>query len=263
MVSKILVHQVFVHSLLVIPGYLQDYFWCIIDLMIAKLHSWNLTPEEAIGVQKEFRERLVLTWDGRPITTIAGVDVSIKTEAARAAIVVLNYPELVPIEAAVEDAPLVFPYIPGLLAFREGPAVLAAWQRLQHKPDLLLFDGQGIAHPRGLGIASLMGLWLERPTIGVAKSRLYGLHAEVGPARGDRVDLLDKNTNVIGAVLRTREKTNPLYISPGHLIDVEQAVQFVIRCLAGYRLPEPTRWAHNIAGGKTLPGGAEVQPTLF
>ena len=231
--------------------------------MVTKLHNWNLTPQEAIRIQKELREGLVLTWDERPITTLAGVDVSIKTEFARAAIVVLKFPELTPLEAAVEDAPLVFPYIPGLLAFREGPAVLAAWQKLRTKPDLLMFDGQGIAHPRGMGIASLMGLWLERPTIGVAKSRLYGLHSEVGPGRGDRVDLLDKNTNIIGAVLRTREKTNPLYISPGHLIDVKHATQFVISCLAGYRLPESTRWAHNVAGGKPLPGEADSQPTLF
>ena len=196
--------------------------------MIPKLHNWNLTPEEAIHVQREMRERLILKWDGRPVETIGGVDVSIKEEFTRAAIVVLRYPDLVPSEAVVADAPLVFPYIPGLLAFREGPAVLAAWTELRYKPDLLMFDGQGIAHPRGIGIASQMGLWLERPTIGVAKSRLYGLHAEVGPQRGARADLLDKNTNVIGAVLRTREKTNPLYVSPGHLMDVEHAVAFVM-----------------------------------
>jgi deoxyribonuclease V len=231
--------------------------------MVNKLHNWNLTPQEAISVQKEFRERLILHWDNRPVTTIAGVDVSIKTEFTRAAIVVLGYPELIPIEAVVDDAPLVFPYIPGLLAFREGPVVLAAWNKLQTKADLLMFDGQGIAHPRGVGIASHMGLWLERPTIGVAKSRLYGLHAEVGPARGDRVPLLDKNTNTIGTVLRTREKSNVLYISPGHLIDVEHATQFVMHCLAGYRLPEPTRWAHKVAGGETLPSEDPGQPKLF
>lgn len=231
--------------------------------MIAKLHSWSLTPEEAIRIQKEFRERLILQWDGRQVKTIGGVDVSIKTEVTRAAIVVLRYPELTPIEAAVEDAPLVFPYIPGLLAFREGPAVLAAWNKLREKPDLLMFDGQGIAHPRGVGIASHMGLWLERPTIGVAKSRLYGLHSEVGTERGDRADLLDQNTNVIGTVLRAREKTNVLYISPGHLIDVVHAAQFVMNCLAGYRLPEPTRWAHKVAGGEKLPGESGSQPTLF
>ncbi len=233
--------------------------------MIAKLHNWNLTPEEAAHVQSDLRNRLILTWDGRRVATVGGVDVSVKTETARAAIVVLHYPELKPIEGVTADAPLVFPYIPGLLSFREGPAVLAAWNRLQNKPDLLMFDGQGIAHPRGMGIASQMGLWLERPTIGVAKSRLYGRHEEVGPQRGDRVDLLDKNGNVIGAVLRTREKTNPLYISPGHLMDVEHAAEFVLACLAGYRLPEPTRWAHKVAGGEKLPVEDEDsnQPRLF
>ena len=160
--------------------------------MVAELHTWDLTPKEAARVQTELRLRLVLTWDARPVATIGGVDVSIQTESARAAIVVLRYPELTPLEAVIADAPLVFPYIPGLLAFREGPAILMAWSQLQNKPDLLMFDGQGIAHPRGIGIASQMGLWLERPTIGVAKSRLYGRHGEVGPARGDLANLLDK-----------------------------------------------------------------------
>jgi deoxyribonuclease V len=231
--------------------------------MVTKLHNWNLAPQEAVRVQADMCHRLVLRWDERPVQTVGGVDVSIQGEFTRAAIVVLRYPELTPVEAAVEAAPLVFPYIPGLLVFREGPAVLAAWSKLQNKPDLLMFDGQGIAHPRGIGIASHMGLWLERPTIGVAKSRLYGLHAEVGPKRGDRADLLDKNTNLIGTVLRTREKTNVLYISPGHLIDVEHATQFVFNCLAGYRLPEPTRWAHKVAGGEKLPGDSNEQPKLF
>ncbi len=233
--------------------------------MNVKLHDWNLTPEEAARVQIDLRNRLVLTWDRRPVTTIGGVDVSVKTETARAAIVVLRYPDLTPVEAVTADAPLVFPYIPGLLSFREGPAVLAAWSQLRNKPDLLMFDGQGIAHPRGIGIASQMGLWLERPAIGVAKSRLYGRHAEVGPKRGDRAELIDKNGNVIGAVLRTKEKTNPLYISPGHLMDVEHAVEFVLACGAGYRLPEPTRWAHNVAGGQKLPSQDEdnSQPRLF
>lgn len=233
--------------------------------MVKKLHSWNLTPQEAIRVQAEMKQQLILHWDGRPVDTIGGVDVSIKEEFARAAIVVLRYPDLTPVEAVVADAPLVFPYIPGLLAFREGPAVLAAWSQLKNKPDLLMFDGQGIAHPRGIGIASLMGLWLERPTIGVAKSRLYGIHTEVGLQRGDRADLLDKNTNVIGTVLRTRERTNVLYVSPGHLMDVEHATQFVLNCLTTYRLPEPTRWAHKVAGGEKLRGddkGSE-QPKLF
>lgn len=231
--------------------------------MIAKLHPWDLSPEEAARVQTELRTRLVLTWDNRPVATIGGVDVSIKTESTRAAIVALRFPDLTPVEAVVADTPLVFPYIPGLLAFREGPAVLAAWVKLQNKPDLLMFDGQGIAHPRGIGIASHMGLWLECPTIGVAKSRLYGRHAEVSPGRGDRADLLDKQGNIIGTVVRMRERTNPLYISPGHLIDVESATEFVLSCSTGYRLPEPTRWAHKVAGGEKLPGESDQQPRLF
>jgi deoxyribonuclease V len=231
--------------------------------MVAKLHNWNLTPAEAAQVQKELRERLILAWDERPVRTVGGVDISIQSESARAAIVVLGYPDLEPLEAVTADVPLVFPYIPGLLAFREGPAVLAAWAKLGEKPDLLMFDGQGIAHPRGVGIASQMGLWLERPTIGVAKSRLYGLHGEVGPGRGDRVDLLDKKANLIGAVLRTREKTKPLYISPGHLIDVAHAVELVMACCTRYRLPEPTRWAHRVAGGEQLPIADDEQPRLF
>ncbi|HET9588419.1 MAG TPA: deoxyribonuclease V [Anaerolineales bacterium] len=231
--------------------------------MTADMHRWDLTPQEAARIQTEMRGRLVLAWDNRPVTTIGGVDVSIKPESAQAAIVVLRYPELTPLEGIVAEAPLVFPYIPGLLAFREGPAVLAAWATLQNKPDLLMFDGQGIAHPRGIGIAAQMGLWLERPTIGVAKSRLYGRHEEVGRMRGDRADLRDNQGNVIGTVLRTRERTNPLYISPGHLMDVETATEFVLACLTTYRLPEPTRWAHRVAGGAKLPVDDSDQPRLF
>lgn len=231
--------------------------------MLENLHAWDLPPEEAARIQKEMRERLILKWDGQPVNAIGGVDVSIKAESARAAIVVIRYPDLTPLEAVTADAPLVFPYIPGLLAFREGPAVLLPWERLLKKPDLLMFDGQGIAHPRGMGIASHMGLWLERPTIGVAKSRLYGKHVEVGPKRGDTADLIGKSGKVIGSVIRTREKTNPLYVSPGHLMDVRHAIEFVLACIAGYRLPEPTRWAHKVAGGEKLPGREGDQPSLF
>ena len=228
------------------------------------LHDWNLTADEAIKVQKELREQLDLTWDEtRVITTVAGVDSSFPEEKARCSIVVLRYPDLTPLEGVTADVPLVFPYIPGLLSFREGPAVLAAWDKLPVKPDLLMFDGQGIAHPRGIGIAAQMGLWLQRPSIGVAKSRLYGKHEAVGLQRGDRVALLDNRGNTIGSVLRTRERTNPLYVSPGHLIDVEHATKFVLACCTGYRLPEPTRWAHKVAGGEELPVQEDDQPRLF
>ena len=228
------------------------------------LHAWDLTPKEAIEVQRELRERISLTWDEkRVVTTIGGVDASFPGEFARCSIVVLRYPELTPLESVIAEVPLLFPYIPGLLSFREGPAILSAWEKLKIKPDLLMFDGQGIAHPRGIGIASQIGLWLEKPTIGVAKSRLYGRHELVGLKRGDRADLLDNHGNVIGSVLRTRERTNPLYISPGHLMDVNHAVEFVLATCTSYRLPEPTRWAHKVAGGEKLSGIEDDQPRLF
>src|SRR3990170_723172 len=216
------------------------------------LHPWNVPPDEASGVQAGLRQRLILTWDGRRVNTVGGVDVSLKEDHARAAIVVLRYPDLIPLEGVTADVPLVFPYIPGLLAFREGPAILAAWERLRTRPDLLMFDGQGIAHPRGIGIASQMGLWLEVPSLGVAKSRLYGRHAAPGPKRCDAAELHDEHdpARIIGAVIRTRKGANPLYASPGHLMDLPQAVEFTLKCCTQYRLPEPTRWAHKVAAGE-------------
>jgi deoxyribonuclease V len=231
--------------------------------MSASLHAWDLPPEEAIRVQNEMQERLVLKWDGRPVHTIGGVDISIQSDMTRAAIVVIRYGDLAPLAAVTADTPLVFPYVPGLLAFRDGLAVLAAWDLLREKPDILMSDGQGIAHPRALGIAVHMGLWLELPTIGVAKSRLYGKHEEVGPHQGDQADLIGKDGKVIGAVLRPKERTNPLYVSPGHMMDVPYATEFVLACLAGYRLPEPARWAHKVASGEKLPSRQGDQPLLF
>lgn len=226
-------------------------------MSVNPLHAWTVDPEAAVKIQEGLRDQLNLEWDGRAVKTVGGVDISLKDDRARAAIVVLGFPELSPLEEATSEVPLVFPYIPGLLTFREGPAVLAAWEKLAQKPDLIMFDGQGIAHPRGIGIASQMGLWLDRPTIGVAKSRLYGRHDEVSLEPGEVAGLYDQRQpeKMIGGVVRTKKNTKPLYISPGHLIDVQHAVDFVLRCVRGYRLPEPTRWAHNIAGGATLPSG--------
>jgi len=221
------------------------------------LHRWDLAIPEAKQLQLDLRQRLVLAWDGRDVSTVAGVDVGLKGQIARAAIVVLRYPELTPLAAATAEVPLTFPYVPGLLSFREAPAVLAAWDHLAAKPDLVLFDGQGVAHPRGIGIAAHLGLWLERPTIGVAKSRLYGRHPEPGPNKGDWVPLLgeDDPESVIGAVVRTRTAVRPVYVSPGHLIDLPWSIHFALACTTRYRLPEPTRWAHRVAGGATLPPG--------
>jgi deoxyribonuclease V len=205
-------------------------------------------------LQIRLRQRLVLSWDERLIASVGGVDVSYKDNLARAGIVVLSYPELAPIAAVTTLAPAEFSYIPGMLAFRGGPLILAAWKKLPLKPDLLLFDGQGVAHPRGFGIASHLGLWLDTPAIGVAKSRLYGQHAPVGARRGDWSTLGDEGDpqRTIGAVLRTREKTKPLYVSPGHLIDLEHALAFVLACCCGSRLPEPLRQAHRLSAG--VPG---------
>jgi deoxyribonuclease V len=223
-------------------------------MRMESLHPWTLDPAQAVQLQGELRQRIVLRWDGRPVNNVAGVDMSLTDEKAHAAIVILRFPDLTPLEGVTADAPLNFPYVPGLLSFREGPAILAAWAKLQHMPDLVMIDGQGIAHPRGIGIASHMGLWLQRPTIGVGKSKLYGTFAAPGPNAGDATDLIDPKTKgVIGAVLRSKARSNPLFISPGHLIDVQHAVDLVMQCLRGYRLPEPTRWAHNAAAGQPLP----------
>ena len=218
-------------------------------------HAWTLTPKEAMRVQSSLSERLVHTWDARDVLTIGGVDVSVKDGVSRAAIVILSFPDLVPVEESRAEAPPPFPYVPGLLTFREGPVILEAWSNLMQRPDLILFDGQGIAHPRHMGIAAHMGLWLGIPTIGCAKSRLYGYHEDPGREKGDSTDLRDKRDKgrVIGSVLRTRTNVKPLFISPGHMIDVNHAVGFTLACCERYRLPEPTRWAHRIAGGGVLP----------
>jgi deoxyribonuclease V len=190
------------------------------------------------------------------VATVGGVDVSVKQGLARAAIVVLRFPDLTPLEAATAKAPVSFPYIPGLLSFREGPVVLSTWKRLQIRPDLLLFDGQGIAHPRGIGLAAHLGLWLGCPSMGVAKTWLYGEYVEPGQQRGEVAELRSPREagTVIGAVVRTRTKVKPVYVSPGHLIDVPHAVKYALACCTRYRLPETTRWAHRIAGGAHLPG---------
>ena len=224
-----------------------------VGVLTQGLHSWDLDPKRAIKVQRALRERLVLAWDGRAVRTVAGVDVSVKAGQARAAIVVLRFPDLAPLEAATTERPVPLACIPGLLSFREGPVVLAAWERLRARPDLLLFDGQGIAHPRGIGLAAHLGLWLDCPSIGVAKTWLYGEHAKPGRLRGEAAELRSPPGAEIGAVLRTRTDVKPVYVSPGHLIDVPHAVEFTLACCTRYRLPETIRWAHRVAGSGRLP----------
>jgi len=223
-------------------------------------HPWDLSPAEAKALQRTLRQRVRVEPFHQPVRWVAGVDVSIRGEVGRAAVVILSFPELEPLEAATAERPVSFPYIPGLLAFREGPVVLDAMERLQQRPDLLIFDAQGLAHPRRMGLATHLGVLLDLPSIGCAKSRLCGEHQEPPRERGGWVPLFD-GEEVIGAVVRTRTDVHPVYVSVGHRIDLEGAVKWVLRCCTRYRLPEPTRWAHRVAGGEPLPSAH--QPALF
>jgi deoxyribonuclease V len=217
---------------------------------LTALHPWDLTPEEAIRLQQQLAQRIRLEDPPANVRTVAGVDVSFPRgeDSARAAVVVLEYPGYRLLEQVVHQAPAHFPYIPGLLSFREAPAILGAFERLATEPDLVVVDGQGIAHPRRLGIASHLGLWLDRPTIGCAKSRLTGYHPPVPDEAGAAVELRAEDGTLLGAVLRTRRGARPLYISPGHRITIPAALAWIRQLCAGYRLPEPTRQAHNLAG---------------
>jgi len=210
---------------------------------------WTNDIDEAIQLQGDLRERLMLTWDDRTVSTIGGIDVSCTGTSVLAAIAVFRYPDLTRLGTVTGEAPQGFPYIPGLLAFRVGPAILSTWEKLSHKPDLILIHGHGIAHPRGLGLASHVGLWLNLPTIGIAKTRLYGIQAEAGPNINEWSELLDEDDpkRVIGAVLRTQVNTKPVYVSAGHLIDLPHAIRFVLACCRGNRMPEPIRAAHMVA----------------
>ena len=214
------------------------------------MHDWNLTPKEAVELQKTLRERLNLQWHSAVPQRVAGVDVGFEEDGkvTRAAVAVLSFPQLELLESSIARQPTRFPYVPGLLSFREVPAILEALDGLKLKPDVLLCDGQGYAHPRRMGIACHLGLLTDIPSLGVGKSRLIGTHAEVPPGRGEWTPLMDKGA-VIGAVLRSREACLPLYISPGQHMDLEQAVALTMACTTRYKLPETTRHAHKLASG--------------
>ena len=215
-------------------------------LHVVQPHRWDVTLDEARAIQHELAKRVSPVPALGEVRLIAGVDMSAKG-VGRAAVVLLSYPALETLEIARAEVPLVFPYVPGFLTFREGPAVLAAFARLRALPDLILFDGQGIAHPRRLGIAAHLGVLLDRPSIGCAKSLLVGRPAgELPPEAGAWVPLKDRGETV-GAAVRTRRAVNPIYVSIGHKIDLPTAVEWVLACCRGYRLPEPTRRAHNAA----------------
>lgn len=209
------------------------------------LHPWNVSPQEAVGIQKRLRSLVRLTPLRETPRLVGGVDVSMMrgSDVAFAGIVVMTYPELEVTAYALSDKEAPMPYIPGLLSFRELPAVLSAWNALETKPDLLLVDGHGVAHPRRLGIAAHLGLATETPSIGVGKSVLVGEYDEPAPERGSQTLLRDKG-EWVGSALRSKDGVKPLFVSPGHLVALDEAADFVMTCVRGYRLPEPTRLAH-------------------
>jgi len=213
-------------------------------------HPWDVSPREAIAIQQRLRGRVRLEDCPGEVKHVAGIDVGFEQQnrVTRAAVAVLCFPDLELEEYAVARQPTRFPYVPGLLSFREVPAVLDALGRLRAMPDLLLCDGQGIAHPRRFGIACHLGVLSGIPSIGVAKSRLVGHHESVPDVKGAWVPLEDKG-DVIGAVLRSRKGVKPIYVSPGHCVTLPTAVEYVMACVTRYRLPETTRWAHRLASG--------------
>ena len=210
-----------------------------------QLHEWALTPREAVELQRSLRERVRIVPLERRVETIAGADISFNkfSPVMYAGIVVLRLPGLEVVEEVGVVSETRFPYVPGLLSFRESPSVLEAWSKLKTEPDAVMFDGQGLAHPRRVGIASHVGLLINRPTLGCAKSVLVGKYEEPGTERGSWSEMVDKN-EVVGAALRTKTNVQPIYVSPGHLIDLAGAIELTLAADGGYRQPEPTRRAH-------------------
>ncbi len=220
------------------------------EIIPKPLHEWNLPIPQAIELQRQLAKQVILQDHVGEVKYVAGVDMAInkEDEMARAAVMLLTYPALEMVEKHVYEEPIRMPYVPGLLSFREAPSVLGALGKLRQRPDLVMVDGQGIAHPRRIGIASHLGLWLQLPTIGCAKSILTGRYdqAELKEEAGSWVPLVDKQ-ETIGAVVRTRTHVNPMFISPGHLISLETSIRYVLACSKGYRLPEPTRQADKLS----------------
>ncbi len=220
-------------------------------MKIKRQHHWPTTVEEAIAIQKQLQPE-VTTEDQLPeVRYVAGVDMGFEEDYAisRAAVVVLSFPELQLVEQAIARRPTTFPYIPGFLSFREVPAVMDALEKLSTTPDLILCDGQGIAHPRRFGLACHLGVLIDIPTIGVAKSLLIGEHDELPPEKGSWQPLRYKGETV-GVVLRSRTGVKPLYVSSGHRISLPTAIDYVLRCTPKYRLPETTRLADKLASNR-------------
>jgi deoxyribonuclease V len=209
------------------------------------LHEWNLTPKEAVALQRELRERVIVEEPTRPIRTVAGADISFNrfSSTIYAAVVVIELATMEVVEQKGVVSETRFPYVPGLLSFRETPAVLEAWALLENEPDAVMIDGHGMAHPRRFGVACHVGILVDRPTIGAAKSLLVGKHDEPPIERGGWMPLIDKG-EVVGAAVRTKRNVKPIYATVGHRVDLETAIALLLRCDGGYRQPEPTRRAH-------------------
>jgi len=217
-------------------------------LQIGQLHSWQISYREAVALQRQLRDRLIeQPVEIDSLDTVAGVDVSssLGSTLIHAAAVVLDLETMERVDSATASVETRFPYIPGLLSFREGPAALAALGQLSLVPDVVIFDGHGYAHPRRLGLAAHMGLWIGMPSIGCAKTRLVGEHEPPARKRGEWTPLLDAG-ETIGAVLTTREGVKPIFVSRGHLCDLESAIAVVMAATGRFRLPEPTRRAHSL-----------------
>ena len=214
---------------------------------VAALHSWDLTPKEAARLQSELAGRVVTD---RPLPSaprlLAGCDISTARHSTTgyAGVVLLDARSLDTVAEFTLQGKLRFPYVPGLLSFREGPLLLELFRQVHPVPDLIFFDGQGLAHPRRLGLACHLGLWLNRPTVGLAKSRLIGEYREPADRRGAHTPLKSPEGEVLGAVLRTREHCKPIFVSAGHRIDLDSALEWTLQATTRYRLPEPTRRAH-------------------
>jgi deoxyribonuclease V len=209
------------------------------------LHSWNVSVEEAIQIQEALKDRIILKKTFSKVRTLGGGDVAYSKNENRlfGAIVVLSFPDMEVLNMATADGKIPFPYIHNLLSFREGPILIKTFQRLKIKADVMIYDGQGIAHPRGIGLASHMGLWFDLPSIGCAKTPLLDEFISPGPSRGS-FEWIRKKREKVGVVLRTKEKVKPLFVSPGHRIDLLTCIQLLLESCRGFRIPEPLRKAH-------------------
>ncbi len=220
-------------------------------MKIKQRHVWPLTVEEATEIQTQLRGEVITEDRIETVQYVAGVDVGFEADGSisRAAVAVLSFPSLQFLEHAIAYRPTTFPYVPGFLSFREIPVVLEALEKVSITPDLILCDGQGIAHPRRFGLACHLGVLIDMPTIGAAKSLLVGKHEELPEERGAQQPLRHRG-EVVGMVLRTRTGVKPIYVSSGHRVSLPTAIDYVMRCTPKYRLPETTRWADKLASNR-------------